>query len=257
MKSLDFFGKIVDQNGDPVVGAKIEGIASKATGILNDKDYKSHFTTTDKDGKFEFLGIHGVNLVTRPQKSGYEYSRQLPDSRPADYHPDPNNPVVFTMWKLKGPEPMKHTEFRARIPYDATTTLFDLFSGKKNSNGNLQITLLRNPLSVRRGKDHFDWTLKIEIPSGGLLPENDDYPNWASENGYQPFFLKAVNATDSPWQARFIQNFYFKDAVGHFGRLFVDVTTDSDTADTGMRIEAWINPSGSQNLEFDRSKQIR
>ena len=152
---------------------------------------------------------------------------------------------------------MKHTEFRTRIPYDGTTTVFDLASGKRNPNGNIQITLLRSPLKVRRGKDHFDWTFRIEIPAGGLLPENDSYPNWAPESGYQPTFVKAVNATDTTWQARFIQNFYFKDAGGNYGRLFVDVTTDSDTADTGMRFESWTNPSGSRNLEIDPTKLIR
>jgi hypothetical protein len=259
--SLDIYGKVVDQNGELVIGAKVEGGITSAKDFLHTSS-EVHYTITDSNGCFKFLGLRGIGIGIRPQKEGYEFSfssthsLQLPSERHGDNRPDRNNPVVFTVWKLKGPEPMRHTEFRTRIPYDGTTAVFDLTNGKKNPNGILQITLLRNPLNVRRGKDHFDWTFKIEIPAGGLLTENDSYPNWAPDNGYQAIFLKTVNATDSPWQARFIQNFYFKDAAGNYGRLFVDVTTDSDTADTGMRIESWVNPSGSQNLEFDPAKRI-
>jgi len=259
--SLNIYGKVVDQNGKPVVGANVEGGTTLAKDFLHTSS-EAHYTMTDSNGCFKFLGLHGIGIGIRPQKEGYEFSSrsthnsQLPSEQCGDNRPDPNNPVVFTMWKLKGPEPMKYAEFRSRIPYDGTTAVFDLTNGKKNSNGNMRITLLRNPLEVRRGKDHFDWTFKLEIPGGGLLPENDSYPNWAPENDYQAVFVKTVNATDSPWQARFIQNFYFKDAGGNYGRLFVDVTADSDTADTGIRLELWINPAGSRNLEFDRAKQI-
>jgi hypothetical protein len=253
---LDFYGKVVDQNGNPVTGAKVQGNVGLNVSFVESRD-EIHFTETDSEGRFKFLGLHGMGLGIWPQKQGYDYNLKLPSRRPADYHLDPNNPVVFTMWKLKGPEPMKHAEFRTRILCDGATAVFDLTNGKRNPNGNLRITLLRNPLKVRRGKDHFDWSFKIEILGGGLLSESDSYPNWAPENGYRSAFVKTVNATDSPWQARFIQNFYFKDGGGNYGRLFIDVTTDSDTADTGIRIESWVNPSGSQNLEFDTAKQIQ
>jgi hypothetical protein len=88
------------------------------------------------------------------------------------------------------------------------------------------------------------------------LTQNDGYPNWAPDNGYQPAFSKSVIATNIPWQRSLTQNFYFRDSNGRYGRLFIDLATDSDNADTGIGIEAWINPSGSQNLEFDPAKQI-
>ena len=161
------------------------------------------------------------------------------------------------MWKLRGPEPMIHTEFDSRVPYDGTSAMFDFVTSKKIPNGDLRVTLLRNPLQIQRGRDKFDWTVKIEMIGGGLLPENDLYPNWAPDSGYQSTFEVRERATDVPWAQDMSQNFYFKNSRDQYGRLFIGLSTDSMRPDTGISIQAWINPSGSQNLEFDPTKQIR
>ena len=66
---LDFYGKVIDQNGEPVVGATVEG------GILLNKDFvhsasEAHYTITDSSGLFHFLGVHGVKMGIRPKKDG-------------------------------------------------------------------------------------------------------------------------------------------------------------------------------------------
>jgi hypothetical protein len=251
-KPMDIYGKVVDQNGQPVTGAKARGFVD--FGISGSEE---HDTVTDAQGQFHFLGLYGKGLGIRLQKDGYEYGYKIPYQRPGDYLPDSNNPVVITMWKLRGAEPMIHTILESRVPYNGTSAIFNLMTGKKSADGDLKITLSRFPLKIHRGRDKYDWTVKIEPINGALIVENDQYPNWAPENGYQSSFETGMSSNSVSWSRELSQNFYTKDKQGKYGRLLIDLFTDSERPDTGITIQTWVNPSGSQNLEFDPQKQIR
>ena len=258
VKPQDFYGKVVDQYGQPIAGASVNGDLMLIQGADVGERKDVYKTQTDANGEFEFSGLHGWELAIAPSKSGYELAPNTAAMQlPAGEKTSPSVRAIFTMWKLKGPEPMIHTEFDSRVPYDGTSAIFNLETGKKAADGNLRITLLRKPLQIQRGRDKYDWMVKIEIVGGGIFEENDLYPNWAPDNGYQLFFEAGMNATDVLWSRELVKNFYIKDNQGRYGRLFVDLFTDSMRSDTGINIRAWINPSGSQNLEFDPTKQIR
>ena len=62
------------------------------------------YTKTDSQGCFHFLHIRGAGIGILPQKEGYFYNQRLLSGRPKDYSPDPSNPLIFTMWKIHGPE---------------------------------------------------------------------------------------------------------------------------------------------------------
>jgi hypothetical protein len=252
---LDLYGKVVDQSGAPVVGAKVEGSVLLNVDVTRSGG-ETHVTHTDSEGRFNFIGLHGVKLGISPQKEGYLYDLKLPSRRPDDYEPDPNNPVVFTMWKLQGAEPLTHTGFKSRVPYDGTPAVFSLQTGKKitDGNGDLRISLTRTPSQVRRGLDKYDWKAAVEIPGGGILPENDPYPYLASETGYLPKFETNMSSNAVPWESELRQNFYFRNPQGQYGRLTVDLSTGSTRPDTGITVEASINPTGSRNLETDFQK---
>jgi hypothetical protein len=254
---LSLCGMVVDQYGQPVVGAKVKGSVLLSAGF-DRSEGESYYTETDSHGRFRFVRLHGLELGIWPQKDGYDYDLKLSAKRPDNYYKaDPGAPVIFTMWKVKGAEPMIHAEFDSRIPYNGTSTAFDLATGKRGVNGNLRITLLRDPLQIQRGQDKYSWTVRIEIVGGGILEEHDLYPRWAPEDDYHPSFESSVKATDISWTRELAKSFYIKDSQGRYGRVFVDLFTDSMRPDTGIKIQAWINPSGSQNLEFDPAKQIR
>lgn len=252
-KSLDFYGRVIDQYGQPVVGAKVKGGV-----LLNVNFVKSggevHYTETDQLGYFNFLGLHGVNLGIRPEKEGYMYVK-LSFERPENYKPDPKSPITITMWKLRGAEPMRHINAESRIPFDGTPATFDMVTGKPNPNGDLQITLLRSPLDVRRSGQKFDWLVKVEILNGGIVEENDPYPYWAPESGYQPFFQFGMSSNNVPWDSTITQNFYIKNFQSQYGRMQIKPYASATPA--GIKIDLWLNPSGSQNLEFDPAKQIQ
>jgi hypothetical protein len=256
-KSLDLYGVVVDQHGESVGGAKIRGAIGYNNGPVSSSG-EFRYTETDSEGRFNFLGIRGAGIGIWPTKDGYYYNPKLPSTtRPDDYAPDPNNPLKFVMWKLKGAEPMKQTSFESRIPYDGTSAGFDLQTGKKTTDrsGELQVSLSRHPRQIAPGLLRpYDWQVKISIVNGGIIEEEDLYPYQAKGDGYQTFFETSMSSNSVPWQAEFRRNFYIRNAQGQYGLMQVEISTSSKRPDTGIKVEVSINPSGSQNLEPDFSK---
>ncbi len=252
-RPLDLYGVVVDQEGQPVVRAKVEGSILLNISFVSSGG-ETHFTETDEQGRFKFLGVHGVKIGIRPKKEGYYYDPKLPSARPEDYIPNPNSPLKFVMWKLKGTEPLKHISFESRIPYDGTSVSFDLQTGGKtpDGSGELQVSLSRQPRQIAPGLMRpYNWQVKIAIVNGGIIEEEDLYPYQAKEGGYQTFFETTMSSNSIPWQAEFGRSFYIRNAQGQYGLMQVEISTSSKRPDTGIKVKASINPSGSQNLEPD------
>jgi hypothetical protein len=250
-KPMDTYGQVVDQNGQPVAGVKVQGLVKVGIG-----DSEEHDTETDAQGLFHFLGLHGQGLGIRLQKQGYEYGYKIPYQRPGNYLPDPNSPVLITMWKLHGPEPMVHTSIHAYIPCDGGVTRFDLLTGKKSPNGDFSVNLIRNPVNIVRGKP-FDWSVTFEVTNGGLQTITNFYPNEAPLEGYQSRITFDFPTNMPQWSSLFTPSLYFKSKDGKmFGRMTVKIMADYQPPPTLIRADIYANPAGSRNLEFDGNKQI-
>jgi hypothetical protein len=193
------------------------------------------------------LRIHGAGIGIWPRKDGYYYNLKLWPGRPNDYKPDPKNPIVFTMWKIHGPEPLVTSEIDAKIMPDGKITAFKMATGKVIPQGDVNVTVSRFPFETVRGKSRFDWNAKVEIVGGGLLEQNDPYPYWAPEIGYKSSFELNVNSNELHWIPYINKTFFLKNSDGQFGLLRLHINADV----TPVRFQAsfTINPSGSQNLE--------
>jgi len=253
--SMDTYGKVVDQNGQRVVDAKVRGFLE-----FEDKDNDDeHDTTTDAQGRFQFLGLHAEGLAMVPEKDGYEFNSRISPNvnRPSNYLPDPNNPLVITMWKLKGAEPMKHSTIHAYIPCDGSITRFDLLSGKQDPNGDFSISLSRNPANIIPNKP-FSWSVTFEVTNGGLQGITNIYPYEALMDGYQSRITFDFPTNAPKWSSLFTPALYFKSKDGKiFCRMTVKIMADFQPPPTLFRAEIYANPAGSRNLEFDPAKQIR
>ena len=249
-----FYGKIIDQYGQPVVGVQVTGSIEVLNGLGNELQTQTYNTQSDSEGLFAFTGKTGAPINVVVKKEGY-----IMGGRGDVYHgppgekTTPDDRAVLTMWKLHVPEPLLSYNIDSQVPYDGTPITFDIATGKQTSDGELRVTLTRSPLDVRRGRDIFDWTIRTEIIGGGLITENDPYPYWARENGYVPLFEFSMGSNNIPWHSTITQNFYIKTARGQYGRMQASVYS----ALTPARIQFGftINPSGSQNLEPATEKQ--
>jgi hypothetical protein len=246
---------VVDQDGQPVVGAKVRASLEREASLFDDKEYD---TKTDAKGLFHFLGLHGSALDIIPEKAGYDFDPKLPcSSRPELYMPDPTNPLIVTMWKLRGAEPMVHSQLHAYIPCDGSATLFDLLTGKKSTNGDFTVKLTRNPLNIDPRKP-FDWSVTFEFTNGGFQEiTNLAYPNEAPAEGYQSKMTFEFRANSRNWTSLFTPSLYFKSKDGQvYGRMAFKIMADFQPPPTLFDINIYANPAGSRNLEFDPAKEI-
>jgi hypothetical protein len=250
--SLDFYGKVIDQSGQPVAGVKVQGYYG---------DNEAHKDTkTDERGLFHFLELHGNGLGIRLQKEGYEYGYKIPYQRPSDYLSDPIHPVAITMYKLRGGEPMKHIQIYSDLPCDGGVKRFDLLSHAQRNTGDLMITLTRNPLVLnpRDGYKPFNWLVSLAITNGGLQETtNLMYPNEAPINGYQPSLTLNFPTNMMGWQYELKRTYFFKAQNGQtYGRMTLHLDASRPEPPTYFDAEIYANPGGSRNLEFDPSKEI-
>jgi hypothetical protein len=261
--SMDTYGKVVDQDGQPVADVKVQANVDTSFGDTSD-----YHTKTDAQGLFQFLGLHGGGLGIELQKEGYYFDYMLPSAqRPNGYLPDPSNPMVLTMWKLHGAEPMVHVKIQSSVSCDGTTNRFDLLTTKmngtetdihaSNNNGDLFVKLTRNPLSIdslNRYKP-FNWSLTLAITNGGLEEITNIYPNEAPAEGYQPTITLNFPTNMVGWKNEINNNYYFKSGQV-YGRMTLYIDASRPSPPTYFNAEIYANPNGSRNLEFDPNKQI-
>ena len=257
-KTLDFYGRAVDQNGDPIAEVTVKaGVGLVINMTQSGGRYYS--TQTDAAGKFSFVGIHGAGMGPFVlTKKGYFYDgRSTTSSRPDDYVPDPENPVIFTMWKLKGAEPMRAYSISTAIPCDGSPTRYDLLTGKRvSTGGDLVITLTRTPVNITRGTP-FDWAATLQIDGGGMVPISGVYPYNAPAEGYQPAVSIAMPAKMKSWDSAFERSYYFAIENGKiYGRATVTIQADFQPPPTYLGLSILLNPSGSRNLEYDPARLV-
>ena len=249
-KSQDFYGKIIDQYGKPVEGATAIGTLMQIQGIDTGTKKETHTTKSDENGGFQFTGLHGWQLGVVVKKEGYEMGQgagfyQAPNQKDIS---NPSERAIFTMWKLKGPEPMIHTTIDASLACNGTPRNFDVVNARRDA-GNLLATYSRNPLNIAKSPT-FDYNLTLGIKGGGLIEINDLYPNEAPSDGYQQISVD-MRANDPKWTSSMDKSFYFFDGK-NYGRLAVHLQANYPPPSTHFTIEAYVNPSGSRNLECDR-----
>ena len=256
--SQDMYGKVTDQNGQPVAGVDVTGIARQINGY-NEK-FTSYKTHTDTNGLFQFTGLHGYRLDAQVGKAGYEMDYRRGIFKPSDQS-SPTNRVIYTMWKLRGPDPMKHVKFIKDASCEGSMSRFELLSSTQNGTGDLMVTLTRNPLNLRpeeQGKP-FNWTATFGITNGGLIeiPSSTIYPYEAPTEGYQHIIAWNYPTNVTGWDWHIQRSYYFKSQNGQvYGRIKIEIWAGGKTPDMGLGMDIYANPGGSRNLEFDSSKQI-
>jgi len=267
---IEFWGKVVDQDGYPLEEVKIVAHSRETYEVVpgrGDIKFPKVQVMTDSAGMFKISGLRGDVLgLDSIEKEGYELSKkseqifQYRSSEPGlQYTPDSSQPVIYRMWKKGMAEPLIAHKVEQRIPYDGTPVLFDLTIGKEvSSGGDLKVILTRNPQVIKWGDRNYEWKAKLEAVDGGIIETNDDFMYRAPEGGYESAIKIDMKPNDPKWAMGKRVQFYLKSRGGkHYARVAVNFMTGSDKPKTGFSFTSYLNPTGSRNLEYDPAKEIK
>lgn len=258
----DLYGKVIDQDGQPVAGVDVTGISER----LNDKDIR-YKTQTDVNGLFQFTGLHGYRLGAEVSKAGYEMDYRWGIFKPSDQS-SPTNRVIYTMWKEHGPEPMLHVQIQSPVLNGDEGKRFDLLKSKmetlwdvdeirvcmKFATGDLTVTVNCDPSTTNRHQP-FNWSCSLAITNGGLCETTNIYPYQAPADGYESVVKMDFPTNMANWKNECRRTYYFTSNHGQaYGRMALHLSAGSKFA--LFQAEIYVNPAGSRNLEFDSAKQI-
>lgn len=246
---LNFYGQVLDEQNQPVVGATIEmtwtdlsSTGSSSAEILSNAS--GNFSLTDQQGKrlvVNSVTKEGYYLSKTENQFSYEYAAFFE----RNYHePDPNNPVIFRMRKQSEAEPLVHRQAEITVGVGRIGVV------QLDPQTAVQIELIENR-EIRENK----WSARVSVPGGGIQVSTEEFPFAAPENGYQP---SLTLDSETPKPANWTQlyqggQFYVKTVNGQYGRIELKTVSGK----TFMRYSFFLNPSGSRNLEYDPSNVVR
>lgn len=258
---ISFYGRVVDQNGNPLSGVRVVISVRQwyhTPSIELNSTFPKTELTTDSSGHFQFLNGSGDSLqIEALEKEGYEAEpkalRGFGYKTSEPFNPDPNNPIVFRMWKSGTKQPLiLGSKFLPVIPDGRVYTL-DLLSGnltEGEGEGDLRITIKRPP-DAAWGKK-YGWSFDLAAVNGGLKEETDTYESMflAPQDDYAKDFAMEFHPEDERWTYGVNKRFYLKARNGKiFGRMEIEVDAYYLKDKQGrFGINYAVNPNGSPIL---------
>lgn len=254
---IKFWGKVVESDGKPISGAKIEigvqQVYSPFFGAVSESG-KIRTMETGADGLFSMSGESGLSLNIRSvTKSGYRLSKRAKTSfayagSPYLHIPRQEAPIVFVMLREGAQEQLVHKLSNMYVPCDGTPVAFNLFTGKAETAGQFRTSFRRVPEHITLGQP-FSWSATFEVMGGAIMEMPDDAAYIAPESGWTQKVVIEKAAQDAKWQSGFNRTVYVRTADGKYGRVSISFNGDFEPPPTVCTLEVFMNPSGSRNLE--------
>ena len=253
---ITFYGRVIDQNGDPVPSAIVNYTAVDRF----DQSGSKYQGESDANGDFSINGIRGAALNVGVRKDGYypildrsnaSFAYGIgPDSTRKE-PPRENDPAIFVLQKKGVAEPLIQAKGgQIDVPRTGEPFFIDLASARPG-HGDLQLETWIGDSSQRR----FDWRYRLSIPRGGLAQRNGQFDFEAPPNGYEPFVEVNMPANSDQWSARPTKDYFAKLPDGRYARFSIKFYAGDRNF---IVFESYLNPKpGSRNLEFDPQKTVK
>jgi hypothetical protein len=252
---INFYGRVVDQNEQPVSAAKIHAQWSD----FSPNGASSEDTLSDAQGSFSITGKMGRGITIRVDKENYYTPKRQRISfdyaafwEANYYEPDPAQPVTFHLRKKGVGERLSAGETQPSLPANGDPTKLDLLNGGQVSpNGQIEITAITN--TEKYPPRVFDWQAAISISDGGLIEHDLEFPFEAPDEGYKSKveFNMPANAPD--WKRSVEKSYFIRFGTPpKYGRIHVRFNGASQK----VLLSYTVNPSGSRNLETKTDEQF-
>jgi post-segregation antitoxin (ccd killing protein) len=253
---ISVYGKVVDQNGNPVSGASVE-IGINNNPLPNQKG-STYVKTTDENGLFS-LSSHGIAFSLRAYKEGYYSTKESTGNRnvvvPAKGdtpQPTKDHPAILVLRKQGQTEPLiARRSGQIDVPKTGQPVRIDLATGRSGDQGNLQIASWVGDYNQSR----FDWRYQLSVPGGGIIERKGSFDFEAPADGYQPTAEINMPATAESWSNGGEKEYFVKLADGRYARFMIRLYPRKRNF---VVIESYVNAApGSRNLEFDPSNVVK
>lgn len=249
--AVNFYGKVVDENGTPIQGARVR--YAVPSNLLQIGKGTSEGPLTDGNGLFSITGKTGAGItviVAHPDFYNTDQSsRQFSYFRETDRNPNASNPAVFVLRKKGTSEPLlKLKQVVRTVPKDGRAVRIGL-SGEKA--GDMTVRAWTSPRAQGAANNApFAWKVRVEVPGGGLMANEDQFQFQAPESGYAPAIEYDMPASgiDGKWRDRLEQTYFVKLGNGNYARMRFQMIAGGNHFAV---VESYYNPSGSRNLEYD------
>ncbi len=246
---IEFYGKVIDENTNAVEGARVDfdcnDLSPTGTSFYNAR--------SDTSGLFSIQGITGKLLGVKVSKAGY-YSYQPHGlnfyyaGQNQNFVPDPLNPVIFRLKKKGVTEPLIAFDKTFQISISGRPLEIDLKSGMPTAKGKGDVAMeFVKQFSENGPNDSYDWSFKITVPNGGLILTTNQLDFLAPVNGYESSDIVEMKASSTSWQGRMDREYFIELPDGKFARVVLDLMSHNGS----LRIQGFLNASGSRNLEPD------
>ena len=253
---ITFYGRVIDQNGAPVDGAKVEFSAN----TVPFGDGEKFGTISDSAGNFQVTGKHGRSLFVGVSKVGYY---RLPENKgkPGSsgafaygsdlgygvHSPTKASPVIFVLRKAGPVEPLV-ARHEIKVPLVPDGTLYPVSLRQSRGTDHRIILSCRSEAMAESGGS-FDWSFEITIEDGELADRTDDFAFEAPTSDYRAADSVTMNKSLPPekWKDRVTKSYFIRFRDGTVARANLDVHAG---AKPHVWLDSYFNPKpGSRNLE--------
>jgi hypothetical protein len=250
---IEFFGKVVDENDNPLAGSTISyswnNLMGTQTSVFQ-SDTQGLFSLHNEQGKFLSVKASKEGYYEfKPQGEGFFYA-----GRNENFIADANNPIVFRLHKKGKAEPLIVSGRTVSISISGKPLELNLKTGQvvPVGQGDLMLEFVRTPLALTTNRHVFDWSLKITPRNGGLVTANGEFAFIAPDDGYRALeFIDMPVLLREKWMGRLTQQYFLKFSNGQYARVHIDLMPYNGS----LKIDSFYNPAGSRNLEYDQAVQ--
>ena len=257
--AIVFYGKVKDQNGQPVAGAKIKAelmhFSLNALYFVGESDVTAE---TDNNGNFTFQNLKGKELsVASIKKDGYEFvAGENPNKnfiyvsarQEEKFTPLIGNPIVFILHKKNDPGLVILKDCQMILKPIWEGFEIDLFKGFKDPLTKVVKEKIKSDIiiSIVPALDPGVFTVDISAvgENNGLIEKSGDL-HVAPDGGYQPSITYTITKGQET-----------KKTIYHKGRnskVYSRLEISLKPIETGIsvRAEFFVNIEGLKNTEWD------
>ncbi len=248
---IDFWGKVVDEKGNPVEGAT-------ATFIISSIPDNTHETTvtvpSNAVGLFSLTGTKGIGIAVSVAKDGYA---PMSGSIGLNYwlkgkleqpFPTQERPRLFALKKKGAPVDLIYNQMVVPLTKEGAPLDIDLADGKLVAEI-LADVKIENWVTGHPGDaaHPLSWKCRVTAIAGGLQPRSDPLAFEAPSSGYTPQDEFTLPAADAPPGGDLVKQYFL--AIGGNRRARISLWLISGKKNS-LHIEYYLNPEpGDPNLK--------